>query len=96
VWNNVVENNQDICERAGSLLTNWQNAQVTHNTRASPTGCGEQVQWNKTSVSRYKCNMDASFSHSLNKVDIQICIRDEEGRFVLRSPKWKGLDHYLT
>lgn len=57
---------------------------------------GEQVQWNKISVSRYKCNVDASFSHSLNKVDIRICIRDEEGRFVLSSPKWKGLHHYLT
>jgi hypothetical protein len=37
VWNDATETIQDICERAGSLLTNWQNAQLSRNIRPSPT-----------------------------------------------------------
>jgi ribonuclease HI len=32
---------------------------------------------------RLKCNIDASFSESLNKTGIGMCIRDAEGTFVL-------------
>jgi len=35
-----------------------------------------------------KCNVDVSFSNSLNKVGIGLCIRDEEGRFVLAKTEW--------
>jgi hypothetical protein len=33
-------------------------------------------------------NVDASFSHALNRVGIDMCIRDEEGRFVMAKTKW--------
>jgi len=32
---------------------------------------------------RVKCNVDASFSDQLNKIGVCICIRDEEGKFVV-------------
>ena len=32
---------------------------------------------------RYKCNIDAAFSSSLNRTEIGICVRDSEGTFVL-------------
>jgi len=32
---------------------------------------------------RYKCNIDATFSSSLNRTCIGICVRDSEGTFVL-------------
>jgi hypothetical protein len=45
-------------------------------------------EWTKPSPGRFKCNVDASFSHSLNKVGIGICIRDDHGRFVLARSEW--------
>jgi hypothetical protein len=42
-----------------------------------------ESKWIKPSLGRYKCNIDASFSPSLNKVGMCICIRDEIGSFVL-------------
>ncbi|KEH28139.1 hypothetical protein MTR_5g068115 [Medicago truncatula] len=47
--------------------------------------------WTKTSPGRYKCNIDASFSEPLDKVCIGICIRDEEGDFVLAQTEWFSL-----
>ncbi|GAU49592.1 hypothetical protein TSUD_407630 [Trifolium subterraneum] len=44
--------------------------------------------WTKPSSGRYKCNIDASFSSSLNKVGIGICIRDDQGRFVIARTEW--------
>jgi hypothetical protein len=38
-------------------------------------------------------NVDASFSHVLNRVGIDMCIQDEEGRFVLA--KTSGCLHFL-
>jgi len=32
---------------------------------------------------RYKCNIDATFSNSLNRTGIGICIRESDGSFVL-------------
>jgi len=34
-------------------------------------------------MGRYKCNIDAAFSNSLNRTGIGICIRDQDGSFVL-------------
>jgi hypothetical protein len=39
--------------------------------------------WNKSASGRVKCNIDASFSPSLNRVCISICIRNEVGAYVL-------------
>jgi len=39
--------------------------------------------WQAPAHGRFKCNMDASFSHQLNRTEIGICIRDEKGTFVL-------------
>jgi len=44
--------------------------------------------WTKPSLDRYKCNVDASFSEPLDMVGIGICIRDEEGAFVLAWTEW--------
>jgi len=39
-------------------------------------------------VGHYKCNVDASFIHVLNKVGIGMRIRDDEGHFVLAKSVW--------
>jgi hypothetical protein len=42
-----------------------------------------QSRWQPPSRGRMKCNVDAAFSDQFNKTDIGICIRDEEGTFIL-------------
>jgi len=37
---------------------------------------------------RYKCNVDASFLTSENKLGIVMCIRDDEGCYVLAITMW--------
>jgi ribonuclease HI len=39
--------------------------------------------WQKPTSGRYKCNVDVAFSSTNNRTGIGICIRDEEGAFVL-------------
>jgi len=49
VWNNITELVQTICERAGSFLTRWINAQHTWNhTNRHPTS-HKDFQWHKPS-----------------------------------------------
>jgi len=43
----------------------------------------DMIQWGTPARSRYKCNIDASFSSSLNRVGIGVCIRDDTSDFVL-------------
>ncbi|KEH29610.1 hypothetical protein MTR_4g046027 [Medicago truncatula] len=42
----------------------------------------------KPASGRYKCNIDASFSSSMNCVGIGICIRDDVGEEVLAKTAW--------
>jgi len=46
------------------------------------------LKWVKPSSGRFKCNVDGSFSQALNPVGIGVCIRDDEGCFVLAKTKW--------
>src|SRR4030065_2026083 len=85
---NITESAQTICDRAGSFLTSWMNAQHIRNyTSRHPTSHGD-LKWYKPSPGRYKCNVDASFSHSFNRVGLGMCIRDDKGCFVLAKTEW--------
>ncbi|KAK2352020.1 hypothetical protein QL285_096731 [Trifolium repens] len=54
--------------------------------------------WSKTTLElingRYKCNIDASFSPHHNRIGIVMCIRDDEGRFILAKTMWNS--HVIT
>jgi len=39
--------------------------------------------WERPSSGRYKCNIDVPLSSSLNRTDIDICVPDSKGTFVL-------------
>jgi len=39
--------------------------------------------WERPSSGRYKCNIGVAFSSSLNRTDIDICVRDSKSTFVL-------------
>lgn len=44
--------------------------------------------WKKPDLGRYKCNVGAAFSKVSNRVGISMCIRDDQGSFVLTKTKW--------
>jgi len=46
------------------------------------------LKWIKPSPDRFKCNVDAFFSQARNRVGIGVCIRDDEGRYVLAKTEW--------
>ncbi|GAU34524.1 hypothetical protein TSUD_393980 [Trifolium subterraneum] len=89
VWDNVTDNTHTICERARHLLTSWKNSQQVRSLVSTEVSqVTQHMDWTKPSSGRYKCNIDASFSSSLNKVGIGICIRDDQGRFVIARTEW--------
>lgn len=55
------------------------------------------MKWIKPGPDIFKCNVDASFSQARNRVGIGVCIRDDEGRYVLAKTEWMSplLDVYL-
>jgi len=40
------------------------------------------IRWERPARGRYKYNIDASFSSSLDRVGIRVCVRDDAGDFV--------------
>ena len=46
------------------------------------------VKWMKPNGRRVECNIDAFFYKLSNRVGIVVCIRDENGTFVLAKTKW--------
>ncbi|MCI32028.1 cytochrome P450, partial [Trifolium medium] len=46
------------------------------------------IRWEKPSRQRFKCNVDVSFSSSRNRVGLGMCIRDDDGSFVLAKTMW--------
>jgi hypothetical protein len=56
--------------------------------RKATAGRIEENRWKKPRRGRLKCNMDALFSSSTDKVGVGMCIRDEEGRFVRAKTMW--------
>jgi hypothetical protein len=98
LWEDVNETDGQVIDRALHLIEDWSTANVTIQRQAPPntTARGAQhtipgmaspsssiTSWQRPLQGRLKCNVDASFSTSLNKTGIGMCIRDAEGTFVL-------------
>ncbi|XP_024634702.1 uncharacterized protein [Medicago truncatula] len=66
----------------------WKNAQDVRNRNTNRNTHGVIDTWEKPSPGRFKCNVDASFSTTLNKVGFGACIRDAEGNFVIARTAW--------
>ncbi|GAU46456.1 hypothetical protein TSUD_402230 [Trifolium subterraneum] len=72
VWDNITDSNRTQLRRHVG----------------NPQSVPQQVNWEKPSHGRYKCNIDASFSPMSNKVCIGMCIRDTNGCFVAARTEW--------
>ncbi|MCH99278.1 cytochrome P450, partial [Trifolium medium] len=88
VWHNNSELVQVVCARTTTLLVDWRGAQNQHSPNNSQLQHRSVTRWVKPQLGRYKCNIDASFSVQHNKVGIGMCIRDDQGRFVLAKTEW--------
>jgi hypothetical protein len=90
LWQQQNETILHVVDRAKNLLDDWRAAQgvrsnivIVSSIHQSDSSSSHGVEWTKLTCGRYKCNIDASFSSSLNMVGISICLRDDLGEFVL-------------
>lgn len=59
-------------------MTGWENAQKFRISATVQQHLKPSL-WSKPQLGRYISNGEASFSHDHNKVDIGVCIRDDQG-----------------
>jgi hypothetical protein len=88
VWNNISETNTTVCERARHLITSWKQAQQIRSSANISQLIQQHIHWEKPSHEEYKCNIDASFSPTRNKVGLGMCIRGDHGRYVAAKTEW--------
>src|SRR4030067_946497 len=98
LWQDASETGAQVLGRAIHMIEDWREANLSFSpsvgTGASNTSAASTSHqapprgilppyWKRPSRGRLKCKIDASFSDSLNKTGIGICLRDDEGTFVL-------------
>ena len=95
LWQQQTETNVQVFQRATHLLEEWRAAQDirsrSNNQNTPPQVRNtslEEDRWKKPTPGRYKCNIDASFSTSLNRVGLGMCLGDDDGAFVLARTEW--------
>jgi len=88
IWKEVIDAQTFVFDRAKVLLEDWKSAKLVQETSPNRQQQDRRVKWVKPSVGRFKCNIDASFSESLNMVGIGMCIRDENDIFVLAKQEY--------
>lgn len=85
-----------MIERAKCLLADWEAVKIAsagknsaHNYNTQQQQHNKEFKWKKPSPGRkMKCNIDASFPNHDNRVGIGMCVRNEEGTFVLSKTEW--------
>jgi len=95
LWQQQNESNSQVVQRETHLLDEWRATQIIR-SRSHAQSNTVQVhsirqydeRWKKPASGRYKCNIDAPFSTSLNRVGLRMCLRDEAGDFVLTRMDW--------
>ena len=98
LWQQVSYSNITILERAKHLLQGWRTANHRQNlvrhdiTSDNPSTSHQErdgnVRWRKPRRGRFKCNVDASFSNTSNKVGFGMCVRDSDGNHVRSKMMW--------
>jgi ribonuclease HI len=98
LWQDVNETAAQVMDRAFHLIEHWSSANSTtqdlappsapqrglvHANHNSSSSSLTDTVWQRPSSGRLKCNIDASFYNSLNRTGIGVCIRDDEGSFVM-------------
>jgi ribonuclease HI len=95
LWQQQNETNLQVFQRATHLLEEWRATQVIRSRSSTQTTVPhvrsirqEEDNRKKPAPDKYKCNIDASFSTSLNRVGLGMCLRHDDGAFVLARTEW--------
>ncbi|KAK2365042.1 hypothetical protein QL285_089842 [Trifolium repens] len=88
IWNNITDAQSFVFSRAVSLLQDWRAVREAAATTCTVTHTEQQQIWRKPMAGRVKCNIDASFPVNSDRVGIGICVRDENGAFILAKTEW--------
>jgi ribonuclease HI len=72
-----------VFDRAKTMLDDWNSVKFIRGASSTHQQPECIAKWVKPIPGRFKCNIDASFSEVSNMVGIGMCIRDENGTFVL-------------
>ncbi|GAU37566.1 hypothetical protein TSUD_153990 [Trifolium subterraneum] len=83
IWNNVTDAQNFVLSRAVNMLQEWKAVCIVASNPDSKTQEPLARKWRKPMAGRVKCNIDASFPANSDIVGIGICIRDEQGAFIL-------------
>jgi hypothetical protein len=89
LWQQHDESTAQVLARAKHVLEDWQLSQqmrtdgmFLHSSADTVRSSSSSFEWQRPNPGRFKCNVDASFSPSANKVGVGMCIRDSAGGFV--------------
>ena len=104
LWQHVSFSSIKILERAKHLLEGWKIANrkqgvsdkihtsstlgLHHQADQNSNNMNNDIRWRKPKSGRLKCNVDASFSNSSNKVGIGMCIQDSAGNHLRSKTMW--------
>ena len=90
LWQQHNESSMKAVEYATHILDECRVTQTIRLGQASTSStfqCSsnsiKEVKWTKPTSGRYTCNINASFSSSMNMVGIGLCLRDDACEFVL-------------
>lgn len=93
LWQNENETAAQVIFRAQNLMEGWvsvnttsTHSSVSHGSRADQHRQSVQANacvWQKPQQGRFKCNIDAAFSSVWNRNGIGVCLRDDNGTYVL-------------
>jgi ribonuclease HI len=98
LWQDVNETEAQVIDRAFHLIDDWGSANIDIQEQTLPRApliglprdnqdrastSSSDTSWKRPQQGSLKCNIDASFSDSLNRTGVGMCIRDSEGTFVL-------------
>jgi hypothetical protein len=70
--------------------------QKTKEKLVNSTRAPQNTIWQQSPIGSLKCNVEVSFARSCSKVDIGVCIWDDQGQFVLANTHRGGYHCFLT
>lgn len=85
----------EVIYRALYVLDDWSRVRQGGNTQhicRNPDA--SQQLWRRPPSGYVKCNVDAGFFHSENKIRVGMCLRGDDGCFILAKTHWR--DTLLT
>lgn len=88
LWDNKTPNAASIVQYANSFYLDWIAANQISNSRNRTSHGSLSSVWVAPNPGLLKCNIDAGFNAANGKTSFGMCIRDDQGAFVLARTDW--------